>query len=285
MTNTDVTEGRQGQALNEGLEEPVLNDFSDFRERLRQVLKQDAPENVAPSGRRERKGAIMPKIKGLEILKEGGYAVDLEKTIHDMFVVIKNMEAQLERVLSINALLEKDLNDSKEMIAELRASKTQLEKQVARMEREMPSKRELQMEIDHLIEERNSAQITIRDLKSRLEKTKKTLIQSQKRMARLHEERKDAITEIDFVETRLEAAVEKIKDYESRINVLEGTKLAQAQKIKALDEELKETLDEKYGLIKELKETREGMNEIRSALADTKLQAKRSFYKGVTEDN
>lgn len=284
MTTTDSLKGRrQGQVLDEGAKDPVLNDLSDFRERVKDVLEEDVSEGVSQTRTGERKGTIMPKIRGLEILKEGGYAVDLEKTIHDMFAVIKNMEEQLERVLSINVLLEKELNDSKEMIAELTASKSQLEEKISRMEEEIPSKRELQIEIAHLIEERNSAQMSIHDLKSRLEKNRESLIQHQKQVGRLGEERKDAISEVDFLESRLNSAIQKIKEYESQINALRGENLAQTEKIKALDEELREALDEKYTLLKELKETKEAMSEIRSALADKKLQAKKSFYKGVDE--
>ena len=280
MTTTEHTEGRQWQRLDESLQAPGLNDLSEFHDRLNYVLDEEMTEKGTGE---EVKGSLMPKMRGLEILKEGVYEVDLEKTVHDMFVVIKSMESQLERVLSINALLEKDLKDSKKMIAEMRVSKSKLEQKVSRMEDEIPSKRELQIEIDHLTDERNLAQVSIRELKSKLEKTPGKLIQYQKQVMKLDEERRDVLSEVNFLDSRLNKASQKIRNCEAHINALSGENLAVTEKIKGLQKELTGTLDEKYKLIKELKETKEAMNEIRSALTNQKLQAKKSFYKGQEE--
>jgi chromosome segregation ATPase len=81
----------------------------------------------------------------------------------------------------------------------------------------------------------------------------------------------------------LNNATQKIRELESQANALKGEKIAHSEKIKSLDEALSETLDEKYRLHRELKETEEAMSEFRSTLADTKLRAKKSFYKGVEE--
>jgi chromosome segregation ATPase len=280
MTTTEHSEGRHGPGLDETLQEPVLNKLSEFHDRLNYVLDEDERE----TGIGETvTGSSMPKIRGLDLLKEGIYEVDLEKTVHDMFAVIKSMESQMERVMRINVLFEKDLNDSKKMMAELKDAKRKLEEKVSRMEDEIPSKRELQIEIDHLMEERNLAQVNIHELKSKIEKTQTRLIECQKQMGKLGEERKDALSEVNFLESRLNKSTQKIGNCEAQINVLRGENLAMTEKLKGLEKDLTETLDEKYKLIRELKETKEAMNEIRSALADKKLQAKKSFYKGQEE--
>ncbi len=263
----------------ESIEKSDLKSLPEIDERVKEVLKEDISlERVD-----ETREALIPQIKGLEVLKEGGYAVDLEKTINDMFMVIKKMEAQLEKVLTINALLEKDLRDSKEVISDLMAEKSVMEDTIARMEEDMPSKRELQMEIDHLVEERNNAQKAIRDMKLKNEKIQKSVIRYQERSGTLEEEKSDVITEINFLESRLNAAVEKIGGYERELNVLKGEKLANVEKIKSLEDELNETLDDKYRLVDELKMSKKVMAELRSAISDTKLHAKKSFYKGSHE--
>ena len=196
---------------------------------------------------------ILPEIKGLEILKEGTYAVDLEKTISDMLLVIKKMEAQLEGVLKLNADLEKDLETSKEVTVDLRAEKSRLEDKIARMKEEIPSKRELQIENDHLIEERNDAQNVIRELKLKIKKTEKEAGQYQKQITGLKEDKKDIIIEIAYLESKLNAVLEKNKYYQNEINVLRGEKLTHEEKITSLEKELKETFEEKYRLFQELK--------------------------------
>ena len=68
-----------------------------------------------------------------------------------------------------------------------------------------------------------------------------------------------------------------------QINALRGENLALKEKVKGLEKELTETLDEKYRLIRELNESKEAMNEVRSALEDKKLRAKKSFYAAQEE--
>ena len=279
MTPIDTIKKTQDYATDESIQEPDLKSLPDIDERVREVLKEDIPL-TRPDKIKE---TFIPQIKGLEFLKEGGYAVDLEKTINDMFMVIKKMETQLEKVLSINALLEKDLRDSKEVISDLMADKSTLEATVARMEEEMPSSRELQMELDHLYEERNDAQKIIRDLKLKSQKMQEAVTRNQERSGSLEEEKSDVITEINFLESRLNAAVEKIGAYERDLNILKGEKLANVEKIKALEDELNETLDDKYRLTDELKKSQKAISELHAAVTDKKLQAKKSFYKGSHE--
>lgn len=225
----------------------------------------------------------IPKMKELELLKDGVYSVDLEKTINDMYMVIHNMETQLESVLKINGVLEKDLKDAKTVIADLSQSKAELESKIARMEEEIPSKRELQIEIDHLIEERNATQSAIRELTMKIDRMKKTSAQSMQKSSNLEEQKRDFITEINFLESRLHTAMEKINEAENRINLLNGEKIVLEEKISTLQKDLDDTLDEKFGLIKELKSSRTAIAELHSALNLSKLQAKKSFYKGPSE--
>ena len=282
MTTTpDNTQGRQGP--NGAERESIVNEFSDFSERVKEVLEEETPDEIPQAQTVKSKETLMPKIRGLDILKEGGYEVDFEKTIQDMFAVIKNMENQLEKVMGINDLLERDLKETNDLNAELKADKRRLEAKIRRMEEEIPSKRELQIENDHLVDERNSAQLIIRELKVKLEKTQKKVIEFQQRLGSLGEERKDAIQEVDFLESRLNSAMQRIRDLESQCNELKGENIAQLERIQNLDESLNETLDEKYRLHRDLKETKKALSEFHSTLADTKLQTKKSYYKGTEE--
>jgi len=259
MTTSEKLPGNQDAQIDEG------------------VLQAEEEETINPHADIPRE-AIMPKMKGLDILKEGIYTVDLEKTINDMFLVIKNMESQLEKALSINTLLEKDLSEAKEVIVGLKESKSKLEDTIERMESEAPAKRELQMEVDQLIEERNSAEISIREMKSQVKIMQELVTQHQQRSGNLEEEKRDVIAEVDYLESRLEDAAKKINCLNKEINILSGEKLIHEEKIKSLASNLQETLDEKHRLIKDLTTSKEAVDEFRSSLADKKLRAKKSFY-------
>lgn len=280
MTAQGILGEKHKQSIDEWIEEPIRKTLSHVEVEIEEVMAEDT--SGAAESLLEKK-IILPEIKGLDILKEGIYSVDLEKTIADMFATIRNMETQLERVLSINAYLEKDLKASKELIVALKTDKAKLEEVVSGMQEEIPSKRELQIEIDHLIEERNVAEGAIRLLKAKLEKAHKTVIHLQNRIATLADEKRDATTEINFLESKLTTAHEKLKRYENEINILKGEKLAHLQKIRSLEEQYSEELTEKYRFLKDLKESREALDEIRSTLTETKRQAKKSFYKTSEE--
>ncbi len=227
----------------------------------------------------------IPKLKEIELLKAGVYSVDLDKTINDMYMIIKNMETQIESVLRINVLLEKDLKDAKVVIAELSQVKSELEAKIARMQEEIPSKRELQIEIDHSVEERNAAQAAIREYTLKLDNLKKTSVQSQQKNTDLEEQKRDFITEINFYESRLNTAMEKISEYESTINLLNGEKIVQEDKFLTLQQDMNDVLNEKFSLLKELKASRAAISELHSALNTSKLQAKKSFYKGQSDSD
>lgn len=274
MTTSEKLSGKQDYQIDELTKKPVWEPPPDIDERAKQVQEE---ETINPRADILQE-TIIPKIKGLDILKEGIYTVDLEKTINDMFLVIKNMESQLEKVLTINTLLRKDLNEAKEVAAELNKSKLKLEGTIERMEGEVPSKRELQMEIDQLIEERNRAQISIIEMKSQVKKMQKSVIQHQQKSGNLEEEKQDVIKEVDYLESRLSNAAEKINQYKKEINILLGERLIHEEKIKSLESDLQETLDEKYRLTKEIEMSKKAVDELSSTLSDKKLRVKKSFY-------
>ncbi len=265
MTSTDILEKQKQGYITD-------------QPKVGQDLEEGAPA-VPDSGVVEQ--AIMPEIRGLEVLKEGTYAVDLEKTITEMYAVIKSMETQLQKVLAINTALEEDLDASKAVIAELKLEKSQHEETIARMQEQMPSKRELQIEVDHLVDERNATQGRIRDLKLRLAKAQETVTQQQDRIAGLADEKSDGVSEVSFLESKLNRLAEKIREYEREKNVLEGEKLVYQEKIDSLKNELNGTREEKYALLEEISETSGALEQARSAVAEAKLAAKKAYYKGA----
>ncbi|MBW1613525.1 MAG: hypothetical protein JRJ57_06010 [Deltaproteobacteria bacterium] len=218
MTPPTILEKRGEEQKKESVHKGLLN----VDEQIKERSKEDASIMPESDVIEETSEAIMPKIKGLEILKEGTYAVDLEKTISDMLAVIEKMEAQLESVLKLNANLEKDLETSKEMIIDLKAEKSHLEDTLARMEE---------------IEERNDAQRIIREMRLTIEKMQKEAVQYQNQITSLKEDKKDAIVEADYLESKLNAVLEKNRNYENEINVLRGEKLTHMEKIKSLEQE------------------------------------------------
>lgn len=265
---------KEDHDLDRLMNRPGGEEFPEIGERMKKILGEDVAGDKTGSVQ----GSIMRKIRGLGVLKEGVYSIDLEKTIEDMFAVMKGMEAQLDKVLTINSHLEKDRNEAKELVVDLRKTKSQLEHKIARMEEELPSKRESQMQIEQMTEERNDAQTLISDQKARINKLQRAVLQHQKKIGNLEEERRDAIMEIDFLESKLNKAAETIKLNNSATHELKGEKLALAEKAATLEEQLNEAMDDKYRLMSELKRSQKAVGELHSAVAEKRLHAKKSYY-------
>ncbi|MBF0558780.1 MAG: hypothetical protein HQL08_08370 [Nitrospirae bacterium] len=173
----------------------------------------------------------MPEMKVLEHLKSETGSLDIGKTIKDLFVSMQNMDAQLNSVLSINAALEKDIRISRDVIDRLKAERSELENTITILREEMPSKRDLQVEIEHLIEERNQAQASIRSMKLLVENSKKEERELKDRAAELENEKADLKRDINYLEIKLNATVEKLNAYARELHILKGERLSNLDKI------------------------------------------------------
>ncbi len=226
----------------------------------------------------------MPEIKGLELLKKAGSTVEVGKTIKEMFSSIQSMESQLNRVLSINATLERDLKASKEVISDLKVVQTRLEQTVVDLEEGIPSKNELQAEIDHLIEEINSVQPQLREMKIEVAHMKDEVVAGKTRVDELEEEKSDLLKEITFLEAKLSAAREEVRAYDKENTTLKGERLIHVKTINGLEKNSMEFQRERGRLMSELKDSKDALNEIHSRLAESKVKAKRSFYGADAEE-
>jgi chromosome segregation ATPase len=192
----------------------------------------------------------IPEIKGMELLREEIDTLDLGKTIRDMFLSIHNMESQLTKVLSINAALEKDIKSSREMIVELRKEKLGLEETIDSINAGIPAKKELQAEIEYLVEERNRAHASVQDIKSMLEKTREETIGLKRRNEELDVEKTDLRKDVDYLELKVSAAVEKMNACAREINIFKGGRLAMQEDMKNLREKYEKCVSEKIELEK-----------------------------------
>ena len=272
MATTDIKNMKKGQQTSDWTEVPTQEAETVAGEHLREkALVENTYQN-------ETVARLISKIEGIELLREGVYNVDLEKTVKEMFLVIQKIEIQLERILGINTLLEKDLNYSKARISELKEDKTQLLADISRMELEIPSKRDLQVELDQILEERNMAEQKIRKLAQKSGKTSKKVIEVQNRVSELEDEKKDAISEINFLESKLSITSKRLAKHKLEINRLNGETLAHREKIKTLEQEITAALGDKYDILNELNSSKKVIADLHSALTGKKLQTKKAFY-------
>ena len=242
------------------------------------VTEQTVDRETTGDNTRVSRSAVLPAIKGVDSLRDVCYSVDLERSVEEMAHIISKMEAQLERVLSLNSVLETDMNTSKEIIANLLSDKEQLAKKIARLEAETPSKREFQMEIDQLIDERTAAQNMIHELNVRYRKLQDSLDEARSKIVRLETEKEDAVSEINFLEARQNATRQQHNGLQSRIDKLKEEKVGYQRKIIALQEECQKVMEDKYTLIKEMQKLKEEVADLRATLTDNRVKVRKDYY-------
>jgi len=199
--------------------------------------------------------AIIPQMPKVDILKDSKFNVDLEKTISDMLLVIKNMEAQLERVLNLNSSYEQELDTSKEVISKLKGEKAELQDIIRTLEEQIPSKREMQIEIEHISEEKNDLLRKNKDLTTDNESMKKEVDRLTDLVNSFEEEKIDSRMEIDYLEVQLKAQKANDSKFKRIIHRLKGEKIALMEKLKTLQDELKQAYDDKFKQYQEGKES------------------------------
>lgn len=190
----------------------------------------------------------IPELKVLEQLKNDTGAIDIGKTIKDLFTSMQNMEAQLNSVFAINRALEKDLEASKEVIARLKAENQQLQQRLDAINEELPTRRELKAEIDRLIEERSEAQASLRNMKAYVEKHQAETKALNDRIKELEEEKVDLQRDIHYLELKLNSAIDRLNKYAKEIATLRGEKVSLLEKYERQNQQLKQCLEDKRKL-------------------------------------
>ncbi|MBF0554223.1 MAG: hypothetical protein HQK96_06630 [Nitrospirae bacterium] len=226
-----------------------MDNMNEFEINEMSLIPPGEPSGTAAAGASWALAGTLPEIRGVELLRDASGTVDVGKTIKDMFICIQNMEKQLNDVLSINASLERDVKSSKELITNLRTEKHDLQRTIDTINREIPPKRELQAEIEHLIEERNSSQSYVVDMKALSDKAKYETQVYKIRIEELQEEKADLLRDITYLETKISAALKKINAYAKEINILKGERHIHREKIVKLEKGYRDCVEERDSLI------------------------------------
>ncbi len=190
----------------------------------------------------------MPELKVLEHLKNETGAMDIGKTIKDLFTSMQNIYAQLNSVITINKALEKDLEASKEVITRLKAENRELQQRLDLINEELPTRRELKAEIERLIEERSEAQATLRSMKNYMDKHKLETKELNDRIKELEDEKADLQRDIHYIELKLNSAIDKLNTYSKEIATLRGERVSLIEKYERQNQQLKQCLEDKKKL-------------------------------------
>ncbi len=192
----------------------------------------------------------------------------LNDTVQSLSRMIKDLEKQLERTLSINEALEKDLEREKKATVRVEQERNRLEERVDQFEKDVSTLEDLRAEIGHLGHERARLAATIEGLGRQLAETE----QENRKLDRLGEragvERDDALEELQSVEMQFNRAMEMVDDLRSRVATFSEERESLVSRLKILETQLGLTEDQRDALKNEVEESSKALDEIRRQIVD-----------------
>jgi chromosome segregation ATPase len=195
-------------------------------------------------------------------------------TVQTLSRMIKDLENQLERMLSANESMEKDLVDEQKRRTGLERTIEDLEGRILEQENEGAQAADLQTEINHLGNERTRLAETIEALGRQLADTEQENRKLVGQTERLRAERGDALEELESVETQFNQAMEMVADLRTRLAVFGEERDALKGRLKVVEEQANQLEGERDALLAEVDESKQALEEIRRSLVDACIMTK-----------
>jgi chromosome segregation ATPase len=195
-------------------------------------------------------------------------------TVQTLSRMIKDLENQLERMLSANESMEKDLVDEQKRRTGLERTIEDLEGRILEQENEGAQAADLQTEINHLGNERTRLAETIEALGRQLADTEQENRKLVGQTDRLRAERGDALEELESVETQFNQAMEMVADLRTRLAVFGEERDALKGRLKVVEEQANQLEGERDALLAEVDESKQALEEIRRSLVDACIMTK-----------
>jgi chromosome segregation ATPase len=182
--------------------------------------------------------------------------------------VIKDLEDQLDRMISANDALKKDLHEERQRRIELETSTDDLKKQLMRTEKETASREMHEAELAHLAQERTRLTGKVRELNDKFQSLERENRKYLNQLERLKAARSDAVQEVHSVESQFERAMQLVARLKTQLLVVGEERDALAGQSKVSEERLAQLRHERDAMLAEVEESRSALDEIRRSLVD-----------------
>jgi len=214
----------------------------------------------------------------------GGEGSLLHDTVGTLSRMIKDLEKQLERMLSVNEALEKDLDSERKRTAQMERERNQLRDELERTRQELTTLDDLRSEIGHLGHERSRMAATVEELGRQLADTDQEYRKAEQLISRLSAERDNSIEELQSLEAQFDRAMEMVADLRIRLASLAEERDALVSRTKAVETQLRMTEEQRDILKVEVDESRKALEEIRRQVADACVLSQRYYSQQEDSD-
>jgi chromosome segregation ATPase len=182
--------------------------------------------------------------------------------------MVKDLEEQLDRMITINDKVEKDLGTERKKNTELEAKVQQLTLELQQVEKHAAVQEEVSADIQHLNSERARLVKVTEELREALRQLTEQSAKQARSIERLTLERADAFVELQAVEAQFDRAMAMANDLETRLAVMNEEYEALKGRVNQAEQALRQVETERDGLLAEVEESRGALEDIRRSLVD-----------------
>ncbi|RLB48387.1 MAG: hypothetical protein DRJ42_23360 [Deltaproteobacteria bacterium] len=192
---------------------------------------------------------------------------NLTNELHRLTSMIRELEEQLDRVIETNGELRREVQTERETRQDAQVTVNDLRDRLERSEREAAANESLAAEVGQLNQERTQAAELIRGLREKLEAAEDDVNHQTKLVSRYRVGHENAIEEVRSVEVQFERAMEMVAEAAAKVVMVQEERDAVTGRLRMIEEQLRASHQEQDDLLREVDDSRAALDDIRRSLS------------------
>jgi uncharacterized coiled-coil DUF342 family protein len=192
----------------------------------------------------------------------------LSREVHTLTNVIKQLEEQLDEMLTANEALRKDLDDERSRRVDLQHKVDDLHERLRRSEQSATEHDGLLAEVELASQERSRLSVSLRESSEKLAELESQRKRDTQQIERLKVAHQDASDEVQTVEAQFERAMQMVARTKTQLSVACDERDQQIARTKSCQQLVSQLREERDALLSEVEQSRAALDEIRRSLVD-----------------
>lgn len=208
----------------------------------------------------------------------GGQDVHLRDSVAGIYDMVKDLEVQLNHMVSINEAADRDLEATRRSLRDIEKERDELLLQMERMKRDAQSSGDLREELRHMTRENERLIEQMRSSETKTEAWERRRDEMKSEAGEAEMEVTDLQEEVECLEAQISQAAEYIDTLRGDIMSIRDARQQQTRKMDLIEQRLQVVTEERDALRQELNESRSALEEIKRSIMDTNMQSQLSYY-------
>ncbi len=208
----------------------------------------------------------------------GTHDVHLRDSVAGIYDMVKDLEVQLNHMVSINEAADRDLEATRRSLRDIEKERDELLLQMERMKMDAQSSTDLREELRHMTRENERLIEQMRSSETKTEAWERRREEMKSEVGEAELEVSDLREEVECLEAQVSQAAEYIDTLRGEITATRDARQQQTRKVDLIEQRLQVVTEERDALRQELNESRSALEEIRRSIMDTNMQSQLSYY-------